>query len=99
MSVNRRWNLNESEGRYAATNIVEPVILLDLWLKRASGESVKIGRYRLALESLAARGVVTRREVSGNRVFDVQIFRDQDGRFSLGVRRGHTTPIAQFEAE
>ena len=99
MSVNRRWNLNEAQGRYAATNIVEPLILLDLGLKRTSGQTVKIGRYRLDLESLTALGVVTRREVSSNRVFDVQIYRDQDGGCSLGVRRDHTLPISQFEAK
>jgi hypothetical protein len=93
MSVNRRWNLNEREGRYAATNIVEPVIEVDLGLKRVNGETERIGRFRLDLEALAAKGVVARREVSGNRVFDVQIYRRADGDYSLGVRQDYTAPL------
>lgn len=94
MSVNRRWNLNEQEGRYASTNLVEPVILVDLGLKRVNGDTERIGRFRLDLESLAAQGVVARRKISGNRVFDVQIYRDEHGDYSLGVRRDHTIPLA-----
>jgi hypothetical protein len=35
MRIIRKWNLNETEGRYARTGIKELVVDLDLGLKRA----------------------------------------------------------------
>lgn len=94
--MSRRWNLNERMGRCAKTNILEPMIEVDLGLKRVTGETVRIGRFRLDLEALAAKGVVARREISGNRVFDVQIYRDAAGAYFLGVHRDHATPLEPY---
>jgi hypothetical protein len=91
-----RWNLNEKEGRYAATNIVDSVIELDLGLKRVDGSREPVGRFNLPLDELADDGFVTRRVVEGHRVFDVQIYRGQDGDYALGVRQGQTTPLAPY---
>lgn len=90
-----RWNLNENEGRYAATNIVDSVIELDLGLKRTDGTREPVGRFNLPLDELADDGFVTRRVVDGHRVFDVQIYRE-DGGYALGVRQGQTTPLAPY---
>jgi hypothetical protein len=91
-----RWNLNENDGRYAATNIVDSVIELDLGLKRADGTREPVGRFKLPLDELADDGFVTRRMVDGHRVFDVQIYRGQDGGYALGVRQGQTTPLTPY---
>jgi hypothetical protein len=102
MSVIRRWNLNEAEGRYAGTNIVESVIELHLGVKGNNGRIQKVGKFRLELNTLADQGFVTRRVVEGNRVFDVQIYlarRDlpvEPSSYSLGVREHSTTPIAPY---
>jgi hypothetical protein len=96
VSIDRRWNLNEREGRYAATNILEPAINLDFGLKSVDGKISKVGRYRLDLEALALQGAVKKREVSGNRVFDVQIHRQERGRYGLGLREGHTVDLETF---
>ncbi len=40
MAKTRRWNLNEREGRYAATNLSETRIDLHLGFKRANGRTV-----------------------------------------------------------
>jgi hypothetical protein len=94
--VVRRWNLNETEGRYARTGIVESVIDLHLGLKRANGSKESVGHFELPLDALANRGFVTKRIVEGHRVFDVQIYREADGRFSLGVRQDETTPLGAY---
>jgi hypothetical protein len=94
--VVRRWNLNEAEGKYAGTNIVESIMELHLGLKCLDGQQQAIGRFRLDLNALADKGFVTRRVVEGNRVFDVQIYREPDSAYSLGVRRDHTTPLAPY---
>jgi hypothetical protein len=91
-----RWNLNESEGRYAATNIVESVIELDLGLKRIDSSREPVGHFLLPLDALADDGFVARRIVGGHRVFDVQIYRGQDGSYSLGVRQDRITPLASY---
>lgn len=98
MPKTRRWNLNEAEGRYAATNLTETAIDLHLGMKRTDGSKVPVGRYRLDLEALADRGFVTKRGYGAAAVFDVQIYREPDGRFLLGVRRDRTTPLERFEA-
>jgi hypothetical protein len=95
-SVIRRWNLNEAEGRCVGTDIVESVMELHFGLKRLDGQHQAIGRFRLDLEALAGMGFVNRRVVEGNRVFDVQIYREPDSSYSLGVRRDHTTPLAPY---
>jgi hypothetical protein len=94
--VVRKWNLNEAKGRCAGTNIVESVMELHLGLKRKDGRQESVGRYHLDLDALADAGFVSRRVVEGNRVFDVQIYRESDGSYSLGVRQDHTTPLAPF---
>jgi antitoxin component of MazEF toxin-antitoxin module len=96
LPVIRRWNLNENEGRYAATNVVESVIELELGLKRINGDRQPVGTFHLDLDSLADGGFVTRRIVGGNRVFDVQIYRDSNGEYSLGVRQDQTTRLADY---
>ena len=94
--VIRRWNLNETEGRYARTGIIESVIDLHLGLKRAIGGKQAVGRFRLPLDALAVKGFVTRRVVEGHRVFDVQIYRETSGSYFLGVRQNKTTPLAPY---
>jgi hypothetical protein len=94
--VVRRWNLNEGEGRYAATNVVESLIELHLGLKRADGSRQAVGRFHLDLNTLADDGFVTRRVVDGNRVFDIQIYREGDGSYSLGVRQNDKTSLAPY---
>ncbi len=75
----RRWNLNEAEGRYAKTNVSDPYVEVDLGLRRVRGDREAVGRFRLDLEGLASEGVVARRVVDGRPVFDVQIYREDDG--------------------
>ncbi len=96
MPKSRRWNLNEAEGRYAATNLTDAVIDLELGLKRVDGRREALGRYVLDLLSLAEPGYVTHRLVGSVSVFDVQIYREPNGVLLLGVRRGHTTKLERF---
>lgn len=98
MTKTRRWHLNEVEGRYAATNLTETAIDLHLGIKRVDGTKVPVGRYRLDLEALSEGGFVTKRGNGAAAVFDVQIYRVPNGRFLLGVQRGHTTPLERFKA-
>ena len=44
MPKTRRWNINEAEGRYAATNLPETAVDLHLGMKRLNGEKVPLGR-------------------------------------------------------
>lgn len=92
-----KWNLNETEGRYARTGIVEEIVDLNLGLKRTDGRKEPVGHFRLPMDALADGGFVTRRFVDGHRVFDVQIYRALDGTYSLGVRREQITPIDGYE--
>ncbi len=92
MAAERRWNLNEAEGRFAQTNIREPVIEVELGLNQTNGPTVPVGRFRLNLVVMAAKGVVTKR----GKVYDVQIYRESDGSYTLGVRRSQTTPLEPF---
>jgi len=96
MHIIHKWNLNETEGRYARTGIVEAVVDLQLGLKRADGKRETVGHFRLPMDALADSGFVTRRVVDGHRVFDVQIYRGPDASYSLGVRRDETTPLAHY---
>jgi hypothetical protein len=96
MSFVRKWNLNELKGRYAKTSIVEPTIELHLGLKCADGRHEPVGCFFLDLNVQAANGFVTRRDVADSRVFDIGIYREPDGTYSLGVRRGATTPLAPY---
>ena len=96
MAKSRRWNLNEAEGRYAATNLADAVIDLELGMKRIDGRREALGRYLLDLLPLAQLGFVTRRQVGGSAVFDVQIYREPNGALLLGVRQGHTTKLERF---
>jgi hypothetical protein len=97
MAKTRRWNLNEREERYAATNLPETGIDLHLGLKRADGRTVPVGRYALDLKALAREGYVTCRDVGGTEVYDVQIYRESSGAYKLGVRQSHVTPLRRFE--
>ena len=96
MSVERNWNLNETLGRVAKTGIVESAINLQLGLKRADGSRQIVGRFRLPLSSLADSGFVARRVIEGHRVFDVQVLRELDGSYSIGVHEGRSTPLAPY---
>jgi hypothetical protein len=96
MSVIRKWNLNEAEGRYAKTGIVESVVDLHLGLKRTDGSKQAVGRFLLPLDALADRGFVTRRVGESQRVFDVQIYRALDGSYLLGVRQDETTRLTRY---
>jgi hypothetical protein len=95
----RRWNLNEMEGRYAKTNLTDQSV--DLWfgVKCADGKREHVGRFSLDLPALAAQGLVTERKVAGGLVYDVQIFRTEDGTFMLGVRRDPTAPLSRFSVK
>lgn len=95
-AVIRRWNLNEIQRRYARTREVESAIDLRLGLKRKDGKKQPIGRYLLPLDTLADEGFVTRRVVDGHRVFDIQIYRENDNSYFLGVRRHETTPLSRY---
>ena len=99
MPKTRRWNINEAEGRYAATNLPETAVDLHLGMKRLNGEKVPLGRYDLDLAELAQQGFVTRRQVGGTVVYDVQVYRESDGTLLLGVRRDRTTRLERFQAE
>ena len=96
MAKTRRWNLNEVTGRHAGTNLTESVMDLHLGVKRADGAKVPVGRFRLDLEDLSKQGFVTQRGTGAARVFDVQIYREGNGTFLLGVRRGQTTRLDRF---
>lgn len=96
MPKTRRWNLNEAEGRYAATNMPETAIDLHLGLKRLDGEKVTLGRYALDLIVLAQQGFVARRRVGSTVVYDVQIYREPNGTLLLGVRRDRTKHLERF---
>ncbi len=98
MPKTRRWNLNEAEGRYAATSLPETTIDLELGMKRLDGRRVPLGRYLLDLLPLARQGFVTRRQVGSSVVFDVQFYREPDGTLLLGVRRDQTTPLEQYRS-
>ena len=98
MPKTRRWNINEAEGRYAATNLPETSIDLHLGMKRLDGEKVPLGRYDLDLVVLAQQGFVTRRPIGSTVVFDVQVYREPDGTLLLGVRRTRTTRLERFRA-
>lgn len=99
MPKKRHWNLNEAEGRYAATNLPETAIDLHLGLKRTDGQKVPQGRYLLDLITLARQGFVTRRQVGSTAIFDVQVYREPDGTLLLGVRRDQTTLLEQFRSK
>lgn len=92
MPRRRRWNLNEAEGRYAATNIRDVVLEVELGLNQTSGPTIPQGTYRLNLAKLSTDGFVTKR----GSVYDVQIYRESDGSYMLGVRRSQTTPLDAF---
>jgi len=96
MRISHNWNLNETEGRYARTGIVEDIVDLYLGLKRADGSKEAVGRFSLPMDALAGGGFVTRRLVDGHRVFDIQIYRALDGSYSVGVRREKTTPLERY---
>ncbi len=98
MPKTRRWNLNELEGRYAATDLTETAIDLHLGMKRADGTKVPVGRFLLDLEAESDEGYVTKRGHGAAAVFDVQIYRQSNGRFLLGVRQSETTPLDRFKA-
>ena len=65
----------------------------------ADGAKVPVGRFRLDLEDLSKQGFVTQRGTGAARVFDVQIYREGNGTFLLGVRRGETTRLDRFRVE
>lgn len=84
--MTRRWNLNERHGYYVATGLCDPVIDLHLGFKPLTGATQPVGRFRLDLDALVARGVVTRRTTPVGEVYDVKIVRDPDGSYWLAVR-------------
>ena len=84
--MTRRWNLNERQGYYVATGLCDPVIDLHLGFKPLIGATQPVGRFRLDLDALVARGVVTRRVTPTGEVYDVKIDRDLNGSYWLAVR-------------
>lgn len=82
----RRWTLNERHGYYVATGLREPVVKLDLAFKPLVGPDEHVGRFRLDLDALVERDVVTRRSTPEGEVNDVKIVRDPDGSYWLAVR-------------
>lgn len=82
----RRWTLNERQGYYVATGLREPAVDLDLAIKPLVGPDEHVGRFRLDLDALVERDVVTRRPTPEGEVYDVKIVRDPDGSYWLAVR-------------
>ncbi len=72
------------------------MIHVHLGLKRRDGTTVPVGRYALDIRARAEAGFATRREVGGSTVYDVQIYREPDGSYTLGVRRGQVTRLDAF---
>src|SRR5271157_2210763 len=96
MEIDMRWTLNEKQGKYTRTNIVDSDIDVVLNVKRANGSIEEVGHFRLPLEGLAKTGFVGRRVVGDNRVFHVTIHREANGSYSLGVHPEKTTPLAPY---
>jgi hypothetical protein len=65
---------------------------LNLSLKRVE----RVERFALNLEELASVGIATRRMSEKGQVFDMRVYRSQDGEYALGVRREHTVPLLPF---
>jgi hypothetical protein len=88
----RNWTLREDREDYFCI-VEEPVLTLDLGIRRGSGAVERLGRYRLDLRELSARGFVNARD-DGR--FTVQINHVRGREFSLGTRKGATTPLAPY---
>ena len=88
----RNWNLREDRADYF--NIVEEdTLTLNLGIRRGTGAVEPLGKYRLNLRDLAARGFVNHRD---DGQFTVQINHVRGREFSLGTRKGVSTPLAPF---
>ncbi len=93
--VTRRWTLNSNLDYYVATNQTDPDVLLHLCYKAPSGAVEDVGEYKLDLDALTDKGVVTRRETPGGIVYDVKIVHRRD-RYALQVRKGRSIPLDRF---
>lgn len=94
----RRWTLNERHGYYVATGLREPVVDLNLYFKPLVGSDEVVGRFRLDLDALVDRDVVTRRATLEGDVYDVKVVRDPDGSYSLAVRSSPRVALSSCSA-
>lgn len=88
----RNWTLREDRSDYFCI-VDEAVLTLSLGIRRRSGAVELLGKYRLDLRELAARGFVNHRE---DGQFTVQINHVNGGAFNLGTRQGVSTPLTAF---
>ena len=82
----RSWTLNARHGYYVATGLRDAPIDVDLFFLHESGKKDAVGRFRLDLDALVAKDVVTRRSTAKGSVYDVRIERDFAGVYWLAVR-------------
>ena len=93
--ASRRWTLNSKHGYYVATNQTDPAVLLNLHYRGPEGRVSEIGHFRLDLDVLAEKGVVTKRAAPAGDVYDVKIVHERE-RFVLRVREGQSIDLARF---
>ena len=88
----RNWNLREDRADYFKI-VAEETLTLNLGIHRESGQLERLGKFRLNLRDLAARGFVNHRD---DGQFTVRINHVNGRDFNLGTRVGETTPLAPF---
>lgn len=92
MANERNWQLRE--GRADCWHIVpEEVLTVNLSITRNAGETDRLGKYRINLRDLAARGYANHR---ADGQFTIQINHVNGRDFNLGTRVGVSTPLAPF---
>ncbi len=92
MTKARNWTLREDRADYFSI-VDEAVLTLNLGIRRRSGAVEHLGKYRLDLRDLSARGFVNHRD---DGEFTVQINHANGRDFTLGTRQGVATPLAPF---
>lgn len=92
MAKERNWTLREDRADYFKI-VPEPVLTVNLAISRSARGDERLGKFRLNLRDLAARGFVNHRE---DGQFTVQINHVNGQHFNLGTRAGVSTPLAPF---
>lgn len=91
------WSIKEGGGapnRYFSTKRKEAVLDLQLWWQRPDGRRVDLGRYRLPMAVLAAKGLVRKR--TDGQGYDVQI-RVVGGVPHFSLNRDREAPMSSYE--